>query len=142
MNLKFLAFLAAAFLTLSVMSCNDDDDTSTETENTLTSQDWKMTSNISIAALEVETIQDCDKDDKHTFASGGTYTLDYGTDLCNTGETTDTNSWSLNNSGSKLTYNGIEYDIDEISSSVMTLSNTSSFLGITSGERFTFVPFQ
>ena len=84
-------------------------------------------------------LEPCDLDDCNTFKSNGTLIYDAGPTKCDALEPQTINSiWSLNSDNTKITVGGFEYDITELTSTTMVLTN-NGVLGGTTLSRLSYV---
>ncbi len=149
-NYLALALLAAG--TLATTSCKKDAASKSNSEY-LMNGSWKITSeNVSYSLsgasqTSVIPIDNCQKDDKTNFNSGGVLVNDEGAVKCNSSDPqTTTGTWSLASDNKTLTivdgsganaFTG-NFNIDQIDDNTLKLSNQADNSGITYKTTITF----
>lgn len=78
--MKNTLYLLLLVLTASIISCGDDDDSSTRNRDLLTAHSWKLTAR-SRSGVPVN-LQSCDLDDTYTYTGFGLFRWDRGSELC------------------------------------------------------------
>jgi len=133
----FANWMAFAMLIVFASSCKKDDPaepivkTSTDI---LTAHSWKMVSD-KIDGNEL--IQDCEKDDVHTFSKTGVYTINFGSLKCSTEGDQAIDAWEFSADEKMLLLGQVSTGI--IPFEILTLTETSLVLKF-SFEVRSFVP--
>ncbi len=124
-GLILLAFLAIAFT-----ACKDDEETTTPSKTKmelLTSGSWVATDMLLNDTSFWVLVPACAKDDFMTFKSDGTVITDEGATKCDPMDPqTTTENWSFNSNQTKVTIDGDEADILELTESVMRVKTMDS----------------
>jgi hypothetical protein len=117
-GLILLAFIAIAFT-----ACKDDEETTTPSKTKmelLTSGSWIPTNLLLNDTSFWDIMPACSKDDFFTFKSDGTYITDEGATKCDPMDPqTSTANWSFNANQTKVTIDGDEGDIAELTETVL-----------------------
>jgi hypothetical protein len=134
MKRKLFFILLTACTSIIIFSSCKKDDIESKTKN-LTTGSWKMTGyerdfdkDGTFEENTFATIVDCYKDNIYTFQSNGDVIMDEGATKCNvTDPQAITLTWSLEDDGSILQWQGYENDIIDLSSTTLKIKRRTSY---------------
>jgi len=123
------AFIILALITM-LFSCAKDEDEYFDKLGALTTGTWKLTAYSidydldGVYEVDVFAIYEyCDKDNFYTFLSDSTVILDEGADKCYPGNPqTTTSTWSFLEDQTQLQFEGVNYQIAELSAANLHLT--------------------
>lgn len=133
--MKTITLLVFAAAMVAISSCKKDDNNSSTPSNNatkkelLTAKKWKGTG-LTLGGADVwAQLDDCDKDDIHTFQANGVYIEDEGATKCGPSDpqVITTSTWAFIENDTKLVYDGDTAKINELSSTKLVLQG--DFLG-------------
>lgn len=134
-NKQILTLIALAAIAFAGCKNNDDDSTPKSKKELLTAGSWIMTDYIQAGTSTWADKENCEKDDYFTFKTDGKGTFDEGATKCDPSDPqTETVDWSLSSDESKLTIDGLEQTIAELTETSMILK--ISMLGFTFESRY------
>lgn len=144
---KQLHKIAGTLLIIVVFtSCSKDDNKNALKSKTslITQSPWSMTkletkTNNGIWSDIYPGLNACTKDNKSTFSSSGTYTLDEGATKCDPGDPQNsTLSWSFGANETMLTIGTATYTLDQLGETTLVFSSSSENNGNTYYTRYTY----
>ena len=132
------ALLLIGTLCLFILSCSDDPSDDPAKTEALTTGTWKLTATKrdyqKDGVYEEDTyamLDGCLKDDIYTFKPDGALVTDEGPSKCyNDDPQTRTSSWSFADNQKKLKWANIEYQIEELTQTTLSLKGTISYNSI------------
>lgn len=129
---KFLIIAFISTMMLGLGACTKSDDNTTTTPATtaptkaelLTAKKWLRTSIVLNGTDIFPTFDACDKDDFHIFKAGGVFNADNGPTKCDPADDQifTVSTWALSANDTKLTFDGDEFTIVELTATSMKLT--------------------
>lgn len=134
-NRQILTLAVIAAIAFAGCKKNDDDSTPKSKKELLTTGSWIMTDYIQAGTSTWADMESCEKDDYFTFKTDGKGTFDEGPTKCDPSDPqTETVTWSMSTDETKLTIDGQEESIAELTETSMILKTT--ILGFTFESRY------
>lgn len=90
-------------LVITCYACKKDSSSSLTPKEMVTAHSWKLSS---MKINNVESLEDCSKDDILIFSANGSYTYNAGSITCYTGETSYSGTWSVTEDGKSMVVDG------------------------------------
>ncbi|MCT4636370.1 MAG: lipocalin family protein [Bacteroidales bacterium] len=124
-------------------NCKKDDDDDKTKKEMITAKSWKYKTITKADGSSM--LEDCEKDDKFTFSSGGVYTNDPSTVKCDNDDATKTGTWTL--SADEKTFTIVEGNdtnaltVVSVKENELVFKNTITEQGVTIEMTITFTPY-